>query len=310
MSVHYSIKILLILICIGLIACSSSPVQQPTINPPLHVDSQTVVNSQRPVIAFALGSGAARGFAHVGVLNVLEAHGIKADIVVGSSAGSVVGALYAGGIRGQALREAATNLETSELTDWAYPNRGVVKGASLQNYINELLQNRNIESLETKFVAVVTDLQSGKLVTLNQGDTGMAVRASSAIPGLVQPVAFNGGEYIDGGIVSPIPVKVARSLGADLVIAVDVSRDLLKPEQLQSTLSIMHQSFIIMSQNIAENERRDADILIKPEVGNMMINEFGMRELALEAGESAALQALDEIKRKIEELTRYKMQFN
>ena len=251
------------------------------------------------MIAFVLGSGAARGFAHVGVLKVLEENGIQADIVVGTSAGSVVGALYAGGIRGQALVEAAHQLDIKKLTDWAVPNRGVLKGQRLQLYVNELLHYRTIETLQTRFVAVATDLSVGELVAFNYGDTGMAVRASSSIPGFVQPVVIGEREYVDGGLVSQVPVRVAREMGADVIIAVDVSRNHLLQEQLQSTFAVMRQAIIIMSRRIADAEVGEADIHIRPEVGDISNTEFELRDQVLAVGEAATLAVIDDIKQTI-----------
>jgi len=266
---------------------------------------QPIVIDDRPVVAFVLGSGAARGFAHVGVLNVLEAQGIEADIVVGTSAGSVVGALYAGGIRGSALSKAAQQLDINKLTDWMFPNRGVIRGQRLQLYVNELLQYLPIESLYTTFAAVVTNLADGELVAFNHGDTGMAVRDSSAIPGLIQPLAIDGQEYVDGGLVSQVPVRIARQLGADVVIAVDVSKN-LKPDQLLSTFEVMQQAILIMAHKIAEMEVGEADIVIRPEVGGIATNAFELRDQAVAAGEAAATAAVSEIEQVIAEKSRQK----
>lgn len=294
---------LVLLLCSCLIAgCTTTPVAPDVTNPPHRVPQPKITNSERPVIAFVLGGGAARGFAHVGVLKALEENGIEADIVVGTSAGSVVGSLYAGGIRGDELVEAAMNLNLSQLTDWMFPNRGVLRGELLQSYVNNLLDNRPIEKLDIPFIAAVTDLESGELVILNAGDTGMAVRASSAIPGLVQPVSINGREYVDGGLVSQVPVRIARRYGADLVIAVDVSRTPLPRPELGSTVALLRQSVIIMSNRIAETELEEADIVIRPAVGMINVGEFDSRDVAVLAGEQAALAAIPEIKRRLAEL--------
>ena len=289
-----------------LAACSVAPVLAPVTNLPGELQSQPLAGKNRALVALVLGSGAARGFAHVGVLKVLEANGIQADIVVGSSSGAVVGALYAGGIRGHELVEAAAELDMGNLTDWIFPNRGVVRGERLQQYLNQRLQNRPIEALPIKYVAVATDLVSGTLMAFNHGDTGMAVRASSAIPGLVQPVLIDGREYVDGGVVSQVPVHVARKLGADVIIAIDVSRHPLPADQLSSTLAVMQQAIIVMSNQIAEAELAYADIVIRPNVGAFGIDDFDLRDQVLAAGEAAALEALTEIKRLINEKTAQK----
>jgi len=193
--------------------------QAPAIEPVLKAEVRMVP----PKIALALGGGAARGFAHVGVIKALEAHGIVADIVVGTSAGALVGALYAGGYSGFDLQRVALQMEDTAIADWSLPDRGFIKGEALQNFVNRSVQNRTLEKLNKPFATVVTDLQSGEMVVFRTGNTGMAVRASSSVPGVFQPVLINGREYVDGGLVSPVPVRAARSLGADLVIAVDIS---------------------------------------------------------------------------------------
>lgn len=278
-----------------LAACMSASQGLMVSNPPQQQPLKIVKKINRPVVALVLGSGAARGFAHVGVINVLDEYGIQPDIVVGSSAGSVVGALYSGNIRGQALVDAAHQLNISQLTDWTMPNRGMLKGELLQEYVNQVLENRPIESLQVPFVAVVTELASGELVALNAGNTGMAVRASSTFPGLIQPLNIGGKEYVDGGIVSPVPVSVAKQMGADIVIAVDVSRRLREPGELNSLFAVMHQAIIIMSHNTSMRELETAEVLIFPEFGSMQMNDFKMREVAVAAGRAAALEAIPKI---------------
>jgi len=308
---NFFVKSLTVCLSLALLsACAMAPVLSPVTNPPRQMALQPVVIVERPVVALVLGSGAARGFAHVGALKILEEHGIKADIVVGTSAGSVVGALYAGGLRGQTLVEAAQELDISQLTDWMFPSRGVVRGQRLQLYINELLHNRPIEDLQTRFVAVVTRLADGELVAFNHGDAGMAVRASSTVPGLVQPLVIDGQEYVDGGLVSKVPVRIARELGADVVIAIDITRNFLQPDQLQSTFGVMQQAIIIMSHKIAEVETEEADILIRPDVGDIASNGFELRDEVLAAGEAATLAVMDKIKRVIAEITREKTGVN
>ena len=281
--------------------CASVAVTPELEHPPRALSIQPVENAARPVVAFVLGGGAARGFAHVGALKVLDENGIHADLIVGTSAGSVVGALYAGGIRGDALMAMARQLARDKITDWTFPDRGVVRGQLLQQYVNDALDNHPIENLETTFVAVATDLGNGRLVAFNAGDVGMAVRASSAIPGLVQPVTINGSDFVDGGLVSPVPVHVARQYGADIIIAIDVSRSPQAHQPLDSTLSVMQQALVIMSHRIAAVELKDADILISPVLDNISLAEFDMREHAIAQGEKAANEVMPAIKRLLQQ---------
>ena len=252
-------------------------------------------------IALVLGGGAARGFSHVGVIKALDAQGIYPDIVVGTSAGSVVGALYAAGIGGFELQRIAIAMDDGAMSDWALPDRGIIKGEALQNYINAALSNRPIEKMQRTLAIVATDLQSGEAMVFRSGNTGMAVRASSSVPGLFQPVRINGRDYVDGGLVSPIPVKVARSLGADLVIAVDISS---KPRfaKTASSLDVLLQTFNIMGHTIAAHELLEADVVIRPNVDGVSGTDFQAKHLAILEGERAAAESLPALRAKLAEV--------
>lgn len=244
-----------------------------------------------PKIALVLGGGAARGFAHVGVIKTLEAHGIVPQIVVGTSAGSVVGALYAGGYSGFDLQTISFQMDEGSVGDWVMPDRGFIKGEQLQNFVNRALHNKPIERLGKTFAAVATDLRSGEQAVFRRGNTGMAVRASSSVPGVFQPVTINGREYVDGGLTSPVPVKVARSLGADIVIAVDISS---KPAnaKVNDTLDVLLQTFSIMGQSISQYELAQAEVVIRPNTGRIGSTDFEQKHQAIMEGERAALAAL------------------
>ncbi len=241
----------------------------------------------RPLhIALALGGGGTRGFAHVGVIKALEARGIEPDIVVGTSAGSFVAALYASGYAGADLQQVALQFEESAITDWSLPSRGLFKGIAMQDFINRKVDQRPMEKLPRKLAIVATDLGNGEMMVFERGNVGMAVRASSSVPGVFQPVSIGGHEYVDGGLVSPVPVRVARRLGADIVIAVDISK---RPAD-QSTIGafdILLQTFAIMGQVIARNELQSADIVLRPALGDVGSTDFSARETAIRDGEKA-----------------------
>ncbi len=255
-----------------------------------------------PKIALALGGGAARGFAHIGVIKALEAHGIVPDIVVGTSAGSLVGALYASGYGGFDLQRVALQLDDTVIADWSLPDRGFIKGEALQNFVNSAVQNRPLEKLNKPFATVATDLQSGEPVVFRTGNTGMAVRASSSVPGVFQPVAINGRDYVDGGLVSPVPVRAARGMGAEVVIAVYISNN-PRFGKTRDSVDVMLQTFAIMGQSIAGHELAEADIVIRPDTGAMRGTDFDNRHLAIIEGEKAGLAAIAAIKQKIAEKT-------
>jgi len=289
--------ILLLYLLLGA-GCAVVPIA-PVTDPPAGGPHRPVA-VDHPVVALALGGGAARGFAHVGVIKALEEHGISADIVVGTSAGSVVGALYAGGIRGERLVAAAMELDRKRLSDWVFPSRGFIRGELLQQYVNQRLRGRPIQELDKAFAAVATDLRSGGLIAFTRGDTGMAVRASSSVPGVFQPVTIGGREYVDGGLVSPVPVRVAQRMGADVVIAVDVSRKASDTALLESTLDILLQTINIMGQTIGNLEAQRAEVVIRPAVSAIQMADFANREWAIEQGVLAATKAIPLIREWLE----------
>ena len=251
-----------------------------------------------PRIALALGGGAARGFAHIGVIKALEAQGIHPDLITGTSAGSVVGVLYAAGLNGFELQQVAFDIDESSLTDWALPDRGVLRGEALQDYINKAVKGRTLEHLGKPVGVVATDLGSGETVVFRNGNTGMAVRASSTVPGVFQPVTINGREYVDGGLSSPVPVQAALNMGADFVIAVDIGN---KPNwgTAESTLKVMLQTFTIMGNVISREELRKADIVIRPRTPQVKATDFEGRHIAILEGEKATAEVMVELKAKL-----------
>ncbi len=252
----------------------------------------------KPKIGLALGGGAARGFAHVGVIAVLEAAGIQPDWIVGTSAGSLVGALYASGLNAAGLRAQALALDETLLGDWQFNSRGVIRGKGLQDYINRLVGQRRIEQFPRRFAATATDLYNGNLRLFVSGDCGLVVRASSSVPTVFEPVNFEGREYVDGGLTSPIPVKSTRRLGCDIVIGVDISA---KPSyQATDTVGqILLQTFAIMGRSLAEQEMQEADIKIRPDVGDLGAASFESRRRAIADGERAMRDQLGNLMAKI-----------
>ena len=253
-------------------------------------------------IALVLGGGAARGFAHVGVIKALEAQGIFPDIVVGTSAGSLVGALYAAGNNGFALQKLALEMNEAAISDWAVPlfsqSSGVLKGEAVQLYVNRAVNNQPIEKLKISFGAVATDLHTGQAILFRRGNTGAAVRASSAVPGVFQPVRIGSKHYVDGGLVSPVPVSFARKMGADFVIAVNISAQ-PEAQSASGTLEVLLQTFAIMGQSLNQYELRDADVVIRPELATMKGNDFQQRNVAIMAGERATTAMIGEIKQRL-----------
>ena len=246
--------------------------------------------ARKPRLAVVLGGGSARGFAHIGVVKGLEAHGIRPDLVVGCSAGSLVGAFWAAGFSGDRMEELALRVRDSEIIDVVQGNapRGMVTGQSLQNFVNQALRGRGIESFPTPFAAVATRYPAGDLAVLRSGDPGFAVRASCSIPGVFVPAAQGGQEYLDGGLISPVPVRTARQLGADVVVAVDVGGADPGGDQQGGLFEVLQRSFEIMSQSLRTNEVATADIAIRPDVGRISSTDFASRKVFIAAGFLAA----------------------
>ncbi len=282
-------RLLPLLATLLLSACfhAAKPLPPPTIAPPAPLR-----------IGLALGGGAAKGFAHIGVIKMLEASGIRPDVVAGTSAGSVVGALYASGMDAFALQQAAIGLDEAKIRDVRLFSGGLVQGQALQNYVNKMVHNQSIETLPIPFAAVATELETGKRAVFVRGNTGQAVRASSSIPGVFEPTEVSGRHYVDGGVVSPIPVDAARQLGADFVIAVDIST---RPSgsNPQGMMGILGQSISIMGQQLAAQETARADVVIRPRLDGIGPTDFEQRNQAILEGEKAALAAIPTIRARL-----------
>ena len=250
-----------------------------------------------PKLGLALGGGAARGFAHIGVIQVLEENGIKPDMVVGTSAGSVVAAFYASGKTGAQLQWLADSMDESQLTDWTVPfmSRGMLRGEALGRYINTQLNGAKIEDLKIPLGIVATDLQSGDGILFRRGDIATAVRASSAVPSVFEPVRIGNKDYVDGGLVSPVPVRYVRQMGADIVIAVDISS---RPEDAKTTdmLKVLLQTFSIMGKSISQLEMAQAEVVVRPAMSDVGSTEFAARKKSIEAGRAAMKLALPALK--------------
>ena len=293
-----AVRTRIVLICFltaGVMALSGCTA--PVVKPPAPPEATV----KKPVkIGLALGGGAARGFAHVGVIAVLEEAGIKPQLVVGTSAGSLVAALYASGKTSAQLQQTALNMDEVAITDWMLPiiGRGVFRGDALARYVNELVASRLMENMVIPLGIVATDLGNGNAVLFQKGDTGTAVRASSAVPAVFVPVKINGRDYVDGGLVSPVPVRYARQMGADVVIAVDISNP---PEAntADGTLQILLQTFAIMGKSINDYELKGADVVVRPSLVGLKSADFSSRQRAIDAGRAAMLAALPALKARL-----------
>ncbi len=250
----------------------------------------------KPVkIGVALGGGAAKGFAHIGVIKMLEANGFEPVVVSGTSAGSVVGALYASGMDAFQMQQKAVALDEASIRDVRLFSGGLVQGRKLQDYVNEQVGNRTAEQLKKPFAAVATQLETGDRAVFVRGNVGQAVRASSSIPGVFEPVTIGGKTFVDGGVVSPVPVDAARQLGAEFVIAVDISSK-AGGQRPTSLLGAVNQSITIMGQRLGEQELARADVVIRPQVLDIGAADFEQRGRAILEGEKAAMAAMPQIR--------------
>jgi NTE family protein len=280
---------LFIIILFGVVSCVQKEVVQPQREPAR--------------IALVLGGGAARGFAHIGVLKILESNGIPIHLIVGTSAGSFVGSLYAYGLNAYQIQKLSLDIQRSDIADFTIPDNGFIKGDLLEEYVNRMLRNTTMEKLRIPFYATATELPNGKETVFGTGNTGKAVRASCSIPGVFNPAMIGNKMYVDGGVVSPVPVDAAKRLGADVVIAVDISSDLdtTKPS---GTIETILQAINIMCSRISVAQLSRADIVIRPLVGHIGSADFDRRNDAIIEGEKAALQALPKIREIVEQLRR------
>ena len=244
-------------------------------------------------VALVLGSGGPRGFAHIGVLKALEDAGIHPDLIVGSSVGAMVGALYAAGYDARSLEQRAYNINLFEFLEVSMLWGGAASGRAVQAYVNKAVGRRTIEQLKTRFAAVATRMPGGKLVIFNRGDTGLAVRASGASPGEFQPVKIAGESYVDGDEASPVPIHVARMLGAQVVIAVDVSA------YLDKTPPNVPQEWIDKDERRRRQidaEAKEADVMIHPDIGYYAGHDEDYRRRVIAIAERFTREEMPKVK--------------
>jgi NTE family protein len=271
------------LVLLLIVACMPKEIPPPLLPPP------------RPAkVALVLGAGASKGFAHVGVLKILEGQQVPIHLIVGTSAGSFVGSLYAYGYDAFQLQKIAMELQKDDVVDLIVPDNGFVRGEKLENFINKKVNQTTLERLRIPFRAVATNVQTGEETVFATGNTGKAVRASCSVPGIFQPVRLGDKTYVDGGVVSPVAVEAARKAGADVVIAVDISAGVAGtlPQGIMDTIL---QSIDIMYAKISAVQIKNADVVILPRVSHIASSDFDKRNEAILEGEKAATLAMPQI---------------
>jgi NTE family protein len=252
-----------------------------------------------PKVALVLGGGAARGFAHIGVIRVLEQEKIPVDLVVGTSVGSLIGALYASQRSSFELEWSAFQLKQEDLFDFrvfgAVLGMGLARGELLEAFVKAKVKQERIEELMIPFAAVATDLNWGGRIVIDKGSVAKAVHASCAIPGVFEPVMHEGKLLVDGAVVDAIPIEVARAKGADVVVAVDVSED-LGNVNIKNMLDVMLQSTNIMAAVNVASRKAGADVIVQPKVGGVGMLDFGQKKVCMDAGIEAARAAVPRIR--------------
>jgi len=249
---------------------------------------------QNQKIGLALGAGASRGFAHIGVLQVLEDIGIKPDYIAGSSIGAIIGALYAAGMSPKMMEGIANNIDAKLCYDLGFSRRGIIQGKRLEDLIKLLTQNKDFEDLNIPLSVTAVDLINSERVIINKGKVYKGVRASISIPGVFQPVRDGDRVLIDGGILERVPVNVVREMGADIVIGVDVAfRGKHRPPE--NFIETILQTMEVMELEIMKYNIPNEDIIICPEVYLANPMSLDSVETAVEAGKKAAMETIDQL---------------
>ncbi|WP_042456131.1 patatin-like phospholipase family protein [Neobacillus dielmonensis] len=258
---------------------------------------------EQPKIGLALGSGGARGFAHLGIIKVLKDEGIPIDLIAGSSMGALVASFYGSGIDLDRLYKISTAFKRKYFLDFTVPRMGFISGKKLKDFIRMFTHGKNIEDLSIPIGIVATDLLSGEKVVFKEGPVAEAVRASVSIPGIFVPEKYQGRILVDGGVSDRVPISVAKEMGADIVIAVDVSR-VKRNAEITSIYDVIMQSIDIMQTEVVYYREITADIMIRPPVENFSSKAFTNIEEIIKTGEEEAKKHLNQINKVINEWKR------
>ena len=252
---------------------------------------------REPKVALVLSGGSARGFAHVGVLRVLEQEKIPIHLIVGTSVGSLIGGLYAADPDSFQLEWTAFKLDKNDIMDVSliYSKLGPVQGARLESFVEQHVKAKRIEDTKIPFVPVATDLNTGETVTLEKGPLAKAIRASSSIPGIFVPVVFGSRTLVDGGVTNNLACDIARQKGADVVIAVNLQKD-VRNTDISSLIDIIGQSVNIMVHEATKAKMRFADVVIEPDTRGVSLFDFSQKKALMEEGMKAARAAMPAIK--------------
>lgn len=283
--------LLIITAAVFLTSCTSTvPLNVPETPPPVpELD-------RPPEVALVLSGGGARGYAHVGAIEALEEKGIPTDLIVGSSAGSLVGALYSDTADSSQLRDTMLNSGFLTFADIApiYQLGGIMNGNRLQKFLLKNMQSQDFQDLNIKFISIATDLMTGEAVSIESGPVAPAVTASAALPGVLQPVQLYGRYLIDGGVVEPIPVRFAKRYNPKVIIAIDVSQP-LSDSKPKTAYGVYSRAYDILWKRLEEETSKGADIIIRPEVGDIGRFSTSAKGRLMQLGHQAVENQLPEI---------------
>lgn len=255
-------------------------------------------NEKHPKIGIALGSGGARGMAHIGVLKALEKHNITVDYMAGSSIGSLVAGLYAVGLSPDNIQKCMSIFAHKMWRDYTVPKMGFVSGEKLKELIRLFTKNKNIEQANIPLSIVATNLQKGERKIFTKGSMTDAIRASISIPGILVPEEIDGVLYVDGGVIDRVPISVVKEMGADLAIAIDVSY-FESTHPITSIFDVITQSIDVMEREILKYRMIHADFLLRPQVGHYSTMMFSKMDELIAEGERVTLEMIPEIKEMI-----------
>lgn len=254
---------------------------------------KTILKKRRT--GLALGGGAARGYAHIGVLKVLETNGIGFDYVTGTSVGSLIGAFVCGGFGWKEIYDIAKKLSWKELVRPTLSGLGLVSTDKMERFVEDLLGDMDFDELRIPFRAVAVDIASAREVVIDSGSVARAVRASSSIPGIFEPVISGKMALVDGGVINNLPSALAREMGADRVIAVDLNASRSASRMPENLLDISYRSFAMLLDSSSAEGREDADVLIQPDLKGFSYHDLGQADELFRRGEDAATAALDRL---------------
>lgn len=247
----------------------------------------------------ALGGGAARGVAHLGVLKVLEETGLRADYVVGTSAGSIVGALYAGGYSWETIADVTRALDWGDIVQPVFPKMGLVRADKLEKRLVDLLGDRTIEELDIPFKATTVDLSRGELFVMDSGPVSTAVRASCSIPGIFEPVELDGRLLVDGGVLNDVPFDICREMGAEVVLAVDLNADMIDEKTPENIFNVLIASFMVMVRSCRQKPADRNTIVIRPDLAGFNYHNLKRSDELIQRGEAAARQVIAQLLQRV-----------